>query len=149
MAHIACICVRALFISAICWVSSRTFPSAFSVFSVFFSNSSLRIYDLLDDVELEVDIIVSLSDSVARELPIITSVKSESTLKLSREGQSSSSKSSKLVYLSDIWGSFLTFKGGSSIGCAALVPSPPFKTKRRRSNFFDRFISDSDSSQRL
>ena len=94
VAHIACICVSALFISAICWVTSRMLSAlSFSVFSY----SALWIDDFLDDVELEVDIIVSLSGSVAREFSIVTFEKSESTLKLSREGQSSSSKSSKFV----------------------------------------------------
>ena len=140
VAHITYICVRAVFISASCWDNSRSLASSFSIFS----NSALWIDDLLDYVELEVDIIPSLSDSVARELSFVRSKKSESTLILSREGQSSSSKLYKFVDWSAIWGSILTFKGNLWFGCAALV-IPPLK-KKWGSNFFERFIPAPDGS---
>ena len=35
---------------------------------------------------------------------------------------------------------FEDIDAGSSIGCAALVPSPPFKRKQRRWNFSEGFI---------
>ena len=35
---------------------------------------------------------------------------------------------------------FEDIEAGSSIGCAALVPSPPFKRKQRRWNFSEGFI---------
>ena len=67
-------------------LSSSFQHSAYSTPSFFisdFSKSALRTGDLLKPIEPEVETIVCLSELVVRELPIVRSEKSESTLKLS------------------------------------------------------------------
>ena len=79
-----------------------------------FSLCSNRSYcsfknNLLGDDELNLDALVFLSDAVTRELHCIDSIKSETTLNLSSKSQSP--------------------PVGLSVGCAALVPPPPSKSK--------------------
>ena len=42
---------------------------------------------------------------------------------------------------------FEDIEAGSSIGCAALVPSPPFKRKQRRWKFSEGFIPALDVAE--